>query len=201
MRMTTSYKHYRFYFCLSRPFIWLFYRLRVVGAENIPSGATLVCANHSSNVDPFLLAYAFSLKHQLHILAKNQLFKIPIISTILRKAGMISVDRNHMDTTSVKSSLAYLKNDEKILIFPEGTRVSSDDASTAKSGAVKLAERTGAPILPVYIPRKKRLFSRVPIIIGEPYYIEKDDQKRKQDDYDRLSDALMDAIMLLEEGI
>ena len=196
--MSTSMKHYRFYYTLSRIFIGLFYRLKVTGRENIPQGACLICANHSSNIDPFLVAYAFGIQHHLHIVAKIQLFKIPIISSILKKIGMISVDRDVLDASSVKSTLMYLKNGEKVLIFPEGSRSSRDDASAAKSGAVKLAERAGIPLLPLNIPRKKPLFSKVPITIGEPYYIDKTEKKRHQDEYIELSRILMGKISQLE---
>jgi 1-acyl-sn-glycerol-3-phosphate acyltransferase len=199
--MSSGYKLYRFCYSITRPIVGIFYYLRVVGRENIPKGACIICSSHSSNIDPFLIAYAFGLKHQLHILAKVQLFRIPILSTILKKIGMISVDRDAMDIASVKETLAYLKNDEKVLIFPEGRRITTDDAITAKTGAVKLAERSKVPLLPISIPRKKSLFRKVTIVIGKPYYIDKTENKRSQNDYSELSDILMEKILLLENNV
>ena len=192
--MNKSYKSYRRYYRLARFFIGIFYRIAVTGTENIPDGACLICANHSSNIDPFLMAFAFGINRQLHIIAKAEIFKIPVIRTILRKLGMISVDRRTLDLATVKASLGYLKNNEIVLIFPEGTRVSDDDASAAKIGAIKLAERAGAPIIPVFIPRKKPLFRKVSIQIGQPYTVEKKSGKLSQKEYAALTDELMERI-------
>jgi len=199
--MSAEYKAFRICFLISRAFISIFYRYKVFGAENIPENAAVICANHSSNLDPFLVAYAFGVKHHMHILAKAELFKIPLISQILRKIGMIRVDRDSLDVTSVKTALSYLKNGEKILIFPEGTRVSDQDSVSAKTGAVKIAQRAAVPIIPVYLPRKKTLFGQVPVVIGEPYFIEKSSDKRQTDDYVQLSEAMMDSIMVLKDKI
>jgi len=192
--MKSGYRFYRVCYRLARVFISVFYRIRVTGKENIPEGAAMVCANHSSMIDPFLTAFAFGLKYQMHIIAKAELFRIPVISPILKKLGMISVDRGVMDASAVKAALRYLKDGEKVVIFPEGTRVHEDDAISAKAGAVKLAERTGVPVLPFFLPRKKPLFRRVALVIGEPYYIERQPDKRTSNDYALLSGELMEKI-------
>ena len=198
--MSKSYRSYRRYYRLARFFIGIFYRIAVTGLENIPDGAVLICSNHSSNVDPFLAAFTFGIKRHLHIIAKAEVFRIPIIRSILKKLGMISVDRGTLDFSTVKASLGYLKNGEKVLIFPEGTRV-ADDAASAKIGAIKLAERAGVPILPVFIPRKKPLFRKVTINIGAPYKIDKPSGKLSQEQYIALTDELMERIRAQGPGV
>ena len=195
--MKTSSRLYRSYYRLARFFIGLFCRFSVSGAAYIPEGAALVCGNHSSNLDPFLVAFALGIHNHAHIIAKAELYKIPVVSSILRKLEMIRVDRGISDLAAVKDSLRYLKNGEKVVIFPEGTRVSEDDAASAKIGAIKLAERASVPILPVFIPRKKPLFRRISIVIGESYVLEKQDKKRTPDDYERLTVDLMERIKSL----
>ena len=195
--MSSGYKFYRACYYLVNAVFAVVYPMHVIGKENIPNGAGMVCANHSSNADPFLIALAFGIDNQMHIIAKIELFKIPVVSQLIRKLGMISVDRGILDATTIKTTLRYLKNNEKVVIFPEGTRVSKDDAASAKAGAVKLAERAGVPLVPVFLPRKKPVFRRVPLIIGEPYYVEKPDVRRSADDYDRLSANLMAKIKAL----
>jgi 1-acyl-sn-glycerol-3-phosphate acyltransferase len=170
----------------------------VIGKENIPETAGIVCSNHSSNIDPFLIAFAFGLKEQMHIIAKAELFKIPVISQILKKLGMISVNRGVLDAAAVKATMTYLKNGKKIVIFPEGTRVLKDDAIAAKTGAVKVAERAGIPIIPLFLPRKKPLFRKMTMVIGEPYYIEKKGPKRTMENYTQLSDEMMEKIFELK---
>ena len=195
--MKPSYTFYRGVYRLVRAYINVIYRFQVIGQENIPEGAAVVCANHSNIIDPFLVAIAFGIHNHMHVIAKIELFRIPLVSQFLQKLGMISVNRGVLDANSVKSTLGYLKSGEKVVIFPEGTRVPEDDAVEAKAGAVKIADRTGAPIIPVFIPRKKPLFRRLPLVIGEPYYIERQTQKRLIKDYSRLSDVLMERIKSL----
>lgn len=195
--MKPGYGFYRFCYRIAYFIIRIFYRFDIRGRENIPSGAAMVCANHSSQIDPFFVAFAFGIAYQMHIIAKAELFRIPVLSAILKKIGMISVDRGISDVSTVKKSLGYLKDGEKVVIFPEGTRVFEDDAGSAKIGAVKLAERAGAPIVPVFLPRKKPLFHKIPVVIGEPYIIEKHQKKRAAEDYAELIDDLMDRIKRL----
>jgi len=195
--MKPSYTFYRFFYCLARAAISIVYWVKVSGKENIPEGAALVCSNHSSLVDPFLIAFAFGLKTHMHFIAKVELFKIPVVSQVLKKLGCISVNRGILDGTTIKSTFGYLKKNEKVMIFPEGTRTQEDDSVSAKSGAVKLAEHTGASLVPVFIPRKKPLFRRVPLVIGLPYQVEKLKKKRAPDEYLKLADDLMDRIKAL----
>jgi len=182
------------------PFIRFFRPFEVVGHENMISGPALICSNHSAMIDPFQIAIALGINMQIRVIAKISLFKIPVISTFLWKMGMIPVDRQALDVTSVKSSLSYLKAGDKVVIFPEGTRVSSYDATAAKSGAVKLAERAKVPIMPVFLPRKKPFFKKTKVIFGEPYFIEKPREKRSAEEYAKLSEELMAKIQSLDDG-
>jgi len=193
----TAGKFYRRCFRVLRFAVALFYRLDISGAENIPNGAAMVCANHSSRSDPFLVAFAYGIDRHIHFIAKVSLFKVPVLSWFMKKLGMISVDRSLTDVSTIKSTLAYLKNGEPVAIFPEGRRVSDDAGSTAKSGAIKIAERAGVPIVPVFVPRKKPLFSKVPIVIGTPYIIGKTEPRRTVEEYEELSVELMRTIMSL----
>jgi len=133
----------------------------------------------------------------VHYIAKIELFRVPVVATVITKLGAISVDRDKSDVTTVKATLGYLKNDEKVAIFPEGRRVLTDEAALAKNGAVKIAERTGVPVVPVFVPRRKPVFRKLKVVIGVPYYIEKQDDKRTADDYTLLAETLMGKIEAL----
>jgi len=193
-----SYKFYRGCYRLVSVVVGAVYRLRVSGKESIPAGAAMVCSNHSSLIDPFIIALIFGIESHLHFIAKVELFKIPVISQILQKLGSIRVNRGMLDGTTIKSTFGYLKKDDKVVIFPEGTRTSQDDAVSAKNGAVKLAERAGVPIVPVYIPRKKPLFHKLHIVIGAPYQIDKTRRKRTPEEYAGLAEDLMFRIKALK---
>lgn len=195
--MKSSYRFYKGCYRLSRAVIGIFYRFEIVGAENIPDGAAMICANHTSNIDPFFIAFAFGIKRHMHMIAKAELFRIPVISAILRKLGMISVDRETTDVATIRATLSYLKKGEKVAIFPEGTRVTEKHSATPKIGAIKLAEHAGAAIIPVHVPAKKPLFRKMRIVIGTPYIIEKSVNKRIYDDYEQLTKALMEKIQSL----
>jgi len=198
MSKKVSHKFYRRCFRFAGPVIRFFRPIEVVGRENIVNGPALICGNHSAMIDPFLIALALGVDMQVRVIAKISLFKIPVVSTVLWKLGMIPVDRSTLDVSSVKSSLTYLKSGDKVVIFPEGTRVSSYDATAAKNGAVKLAERAKVPIMPVFMPREKPFFKKSKVIFGEPYSIEKLAEKRSGEDYEVLSVELMEKIQGLD---
>jgi len=186
-----SYKFYRGCYYIARSILGIFYWIRVNGKENIPAGAAMVCSNHSSVMDPIFIALAFGIDYYLHFIAKVELFTVPVLSFFVIKLGAISVNREMMDPGTMKNTLTYFKKGEKVAIFPEGTRSSEVNSIAAKSGAVKIADRAGVPLVPVYVPRRKLIFSKLCMVIGKPYYIEKQDGKRSLDDYAELANDLM----------
>ena len=195
--MRQSYRFYRGAYRITRAALGIVFWIDVRGKENIPEGAAMVCSNHSSVIDPLLIAFAFGIDSFLHFIAKAELFKAPILSTIVAKLGAIKVDRRMMDVSTIKNTFEYFKNGEKVAIFPEGTRASQADYIAAKSGAVKLADRGNVPIVPVFVPRKKKVFRALPLVIGVPYYVAKQAGKRSAEDYSRLADDLMGKIEAL----
>ena len=199
--MKVTARFYKVCYRIAQIFFGIFLWRDVIGKENIPDGPALVCANHSSFIDPILLAIAFGVNYPLRIIAKAELFKVPLLSIFIKKLGAIKVDRGILDVASTKTTLSYLKNGEKVVIFPEGTRSSEDGVVPAKSGAVKLADHAKVPLLPVYIPRKKPLFRKFPIVIGQPYYIDQSEKKRTPADYSLLTDGMMSVIKALNPEI
>ncbi|MDR2421020.1 MAG: 1-acyl-sn-glycerol-3-phosphate acyltransferase [Oscillospiraceae bacterium] len=194
--MTPQFKLYRIQFpVLSWILLKLLFRAEIKGMENVPTdGGFIVVAEHSSNFDPFIMMYTFGRERHIHILAKAEAFRAPIIGAILRGVGMISVDRSVNDIAAVRQSLDYLKRGEKLGIFPEGRRTREGESAEAKLGAVRLAARTGAPIIPMYIPRKKRLFRKMRIIIGEPRFINPERRRLTAEEYRPLADDMMERI-------
>ncbi len=163
------YRHYRIAYCLIAPVVKLLYPLRIHHPERLPDGPMVVCATHSNLVDPILLMILLSIRRFPRFLSKKELFSIPVIGAFLRWIGMIPVERGKADISAIRTALGVLKEKGIIGIFPEGTRVQEEHAAEAKTGAVMLASRTGVPILPVWMPRKKGIFRRVDVVVGEPY--------------------------------
>lgn len=159
---------------LAEPVRFVF-NIRVVGKENEPKdddGRYLVCANHMSAGDPVWLCAAFS-HHQLHFMAKAELFKIPLLRGLIRLLGAYPVARGSADISSLRTTVSLLKNGEWVGIFPQGTRRKGlNPADTpVKSGVGMIAVRAETNIIPVFIETKKFVsspFCKKVIHIGEP---------------------------------
>lgn len=192
---------YKFGYCLSWPFIGIRYRYKVRGRENIPEGAALICPCHSSNSDPFMVSYAFTRKTVIHYMAKAELFRVPLLGPIVYKLGSFPVERGQSDVNAIKVAMKYLKSGEKVCIFPEGKRIWDDNNTDAKTGAVILSVRTGVPVIPVYVARKKPWFCRVRIVIGEPYMVGLDKKTATHEDYKAATVQLMQKINALKEVV
>ena len=139
------------------------------GRENLPEGPCVICANHSGFADPLWVFLLMGTRVPPWTMARKSLFEKPIFGAFLHSLRAFPVDRDNVDLAAVKKSLAVLKQGEKLLIFPEGTRVKKGKKSEPKSGAVLLAQRAGVPLVPVYITHGRKPFQPVKAIMGEPY--------------------------------
>ncbi len=195
--MTKTYKKY--YKC----FAWLFkffYNIKVVGAENIPENdGFLVCSNHFSATDPIKIAYAFR-GHQVFFMAKKELFKVPVLSFLIRTLGAFPVDRSKADVGAVKHMLKLLESGESAGMFPQGTRHPNEDprGTAVKNGAGMIAAKTGAWVVPVFIDQKNfkhRVFRRSRVTIGKPISPEElNYQHGVPGEYNRISQLIFDRI-------
>lgn len=181
-------------YLIAYPLARLILPCRFFGRENIPEGPLVVCANHSSLMDAVLLAIAFGSRRQLFFMAKSELLEIPVLGRILKSAGVFAIERGEADINSIRTAMKHLKSGHKIMIFPEGTRFSELESVAAKSGAVRIATKMKAPILPVYVTPGKKLFRSTKVVIGAPYL----PQIPQHKDYTPLADELMNKIFTLE---
>lgn len=183
------------------PFVWLYMKLvcpwEASGVENIPEGGVLMCSNHSSMGDPFYVFVSMGRRRHTRVLAKNEIMKWPVVGWIAKKAGVIGVKRGNADVTAIKECMRVLRSGEKLLMFPEGTRVKEGESVDAHSGAAMLATRTGVPILPVYITPNKKKVKKVKVIFGEPYLPQFEGRKATPEDHHRISEDLMKRIRCL----
>ena len=129
----------------------------------------MLCANHSNAMDPILIALSLPRDVNMVIMAKDQLFRIPLLGPILRALGAFPVKRGLSDMAAIKTAMKSLMEGRRLLVFPEGTRVERQGDADAKGGAAMLAVRTGVPMVPVYCGGRHKLFHRTTIVIGDPY--------------------------------
>ena len=154
--------------------------LRATGAEHVPPGCAYVyMSNHQSHLDIPML-YATLPSRTIRMLAKTELFRIPLWGGALREAEFIEVDRsNHRRAiASVEQAAQLLRDGVSIYLAPEGTRSRDGRIGKLKKGGFHLAIGTGAPIVPVAIrgtidilPRGGKVMRtgrRVTVQIGEP---------------------------------
>jgi 1-acyl-sn-glycerol-3-phosphate acyltransferase len=150
---------------LCRLFIYGFFRIEVIGKDNIPStGPVILCSNHLSNLDPPLVG--IPLSRQVNYMAKAELFKVPLLGMMIKHLGAFPVKRGGVSKESIRTALGLLKQGGMLCVFPEGTR--SRGAGMGKKGAASLATRSGASVIPVGIVGRYRLFGRMTIVYGKP---------------------------------
>ena len=112
--------------------------------------------------------------------------------------GALLVDRDGKDIETVKQSLKILKNSEILGIFPEGTRNGMQKGEKVKNGAVLMAIKSGAPIIPAGIKGDYKIFRRVTMTYGEPIYYDKTKiNQQDKEEIDKLTQDLMNTIISL----
>lgn len=145
---------------------------KIIGKKNIPNGACIISSNHTSNMDAVMLAVKTWEKK--YYLAKKELFKNKLFGFILKKCGAVKIDRQANDVTAIKNCLKILKNNKKLVIFPEGTRVHNEnmELGEVKHGVAMFAIKAKVPIVPMFITKTPKIFRRNRIYIGEPFTLE-----------------------------
>lgn len=180
-----------------RWFMVICFRIKMIGKENIPKdGACIICSNHKSYFDPPMLV-AFNKRH-VNMIAKKDLLKNPIMGWLCKTFGAFLVERDGKDIEAVKQSLKILKNGEILGVFPEGTRNGLAKGEKVKNGAVLMAIKSGAPIIPAGIKGDYKLFRKVTMTYGEPIYYDKSKiNQQDKEEIDKLTDELMNTIINL----
>ena len=175
------------------------YRVELIGAENEPETAPfVVCANHISVKDVLILASC--MKHQLRFLAKAELFRIPILSGIIKACGAIPIERGKGDVGALKKSIAVLNEGEVLGLYPQGHRYPGvDPAETEPKGGVGLVvSRAKCAVLPVCIQPKGfkiKAFRKTYVTIGKPIPFEAFAiTENNKSEYDRVAHQVFDSV-------
>lgn len=139
---------------LAAPVLLAFYRVRVLGLENIPdSGGVVLAGNHASLADPAILWCLPS--RPVHFMAKIELFK-GLLGWALPRLSAFPVRRGRADTTAIKEATDLLSQGAIVGMFPEGTR-HHEGQGEAHGGVAFIANRADVPIVPVGIHGTDRI--------------------------------------------
>lgn len=180
----------------------LFFKVELVDIQKVPEkGPALFCANHNSLIDMFFLGY--KLKAWIHWMAKDELFKNPVLASVLKKLGAFPIKRGTGDVGSIKSTYKLLDDNKIVGIFPQGTRVKpgKSDIYRVKPGAAMIAINEGVPIIPAFIQGKYKLFGKIKVIYGDPFYLDADkDKKYTNAELTEMSRDIIKRIYSLAEG-
>jgi 1-acyl-sn-glycerol-3-phosphate acyltransferase len=156
------------------PFMRVYFRLHIEGAERVPaSGAAIVAPNHKSFWDSFFVAAA--TKRHLRFMGKAELFEGRLGRALVR-LGAFPVRRGEADADALETARTILRQGGLLALFPEGTRIRDPETlGSPRRGAGRLAIETGAPLIPAAITGTEKLFlgpvpkpKRVQVAFGEP---------------------------------
>lgn len=149
-----------------------FYRIRrvYIGSEEkvkAVKGGVILAANHSSFRDPFVISAAFWKRRVFYVVAEVVMNR-PVRNIFLSGAGCIRIDRNITDTKAIKDCVAVLKEGFALELFPQGAI--GEDENSFKSGISLIASLAKVPILPMFVAKRKSIFHRQVLVIGDPFY-------------------------------
>lgn len=198
-------KAYRIIYAIFAGIVSFIFNYKVVNAEKEPDeGGCIVCANHVSATDAIALCYAFR-KNQVHFMAKKEIFKIPVLSPLIKLLGAFPIDRGGNDVGAVKTAIKIVEEGSTLGIFPQGHRYPGEDPrqTKTKNGMALIAAKTGADVVPVYIWRKKnrfKLFRRTYVILGDKIPFEEFGYNHESPgEYARITEFVFDKICTLGE--
>jgi 1-acyl-sn-glycerol-3-phosphate acyltransferase len=149
---------------------------KVIGKGNIPKeGGVILAPNHISYVDP--PAAGAAVNRQVHFMAKEDLFKVPVVGKWITRVGGFPVRRGTADRKAIKNAIELLDEGRVICLFPEGTRSPDGTLQEPELGIGLIALKSRAPIVPVALidtdkvlpPNGKRLHRHaVTVVYGTP---------------------------------
>ncbi|MGC2433569.1 MAG: AMP-binding protein [Desulfobaccales bacterium] len=135
------------------PLFKLLFHLQVYGRERLEDRGCILCPNHASYLDGFILAYAVPgpLRPHLFSLGYAGYFDVPVIRNLLKLIRVIPVDSARHVVEAMQVSAHILRHGRILALFPEGFRTPSGELGRFKKGVAILARELEVPLLPVYI--------------------------------------------------
>ena len=182
--------------------LWLLYPIQVLGKKRKPKGKLILVSNHLSTADPFLLAAHHN--RQIYFLGKSEFSKNSrLLKIIFKWLGVVSIDRGKADLVAIRAILKRINQGKTVGIYPEGTRnYKSEDIQTVKGGSVMFALKTNAPIVPMILLHRPKVFRRNIYITGDPIdFGELVNQKLTSEVLDSAEDILHEEMIKLQRTV
>jgi long-chain acyl-CoA synthetase len=131
----------------------LFFRLRVYGRDHLGARGYILCPNHTSYLDGFLVSYAvpWTVRTRLFSMGYSNYFEIPVVKDLIKLLRVIPVNSARYLVEAMQASAYLLRRGGVLCIFPEGARSPSGRLREFKKGVAILAKEMGVKLVPVYI--------------------------------------------------
>ena len=127
----------------------------VRGREHVPrTGGLIVASNHISYMDPPLIGTA--AVRVLHYLAKEELFRQPLLGPLITAFHAIPIRRGKADLSGLARAIEVLKSGAALIMFPEGSRMRDGELHPARPGVGMLAVGGNAMVVPCFISGSDR---------------------------------------------
>lgn len=195
------------------PPVKLWFNWKFEDLDRIPrTGPVIVAASRISYLDPFANGYAvMRAGRRPRFLAKEELFTIPVVGTVIRGAHQIPVKRGSGDPAPLIAAGEALEAGEVVVIYPEGTVTKNPDflPMQGKTGTVRLSLMSAVPITPMATWGGQAVWQRsgkgslkfgrpIWIKVGEPIdFSDRADELEDRDALHDMTDELMSALTAL----
>lgn len=157
------------------------YDISVTGYENIPASSSYILSgNHLNILDSWLLL-SF-IDENLRFMVDKKLYRYKSWEKFFKSLGTFPIDPNNLDIEAIKVTVNLLKEQEKVVIFPEGKTHKVTDSVPFKPGVPKIALLGKSLLVPFGIKGSYKPFSKLQLNIGEPIDFKKTNLKK--DEYD-----------------
>lgn len=170
------------------------FRIEIIGLEHFPKeGSVLLCSNHINNFDPPVVG--ITAPRPIAFMAKEELFKRPLLRFLLKKLNAFPVKRGMSDREAFRKALHLLKSGQVLGLFPEGTRSKTGKLGKGLAGAGFFALKTQAVVIPCAIIGTYRPFKKLKVIYGKP--IEMEELRESKASAEKVTAVIMENISYL----
>jgi 1-acyl-sn-glycerol-3-phosphate acyltransferase len=170
------------------------YRIEAIGVENFPKeGGVLLCSNHINNLDPIVVG--IMIPRPVHYMAKEEIFKVPVLGNIVRKCNAFPVKRGFADRDSLRKGLKILKDGQVFGLFPEGTRSKTGELGKGLAGAGFFALRSDAWVVPCAVIGPYKSLRKLKVVYGKPIAME--EMKKSKASAEQVTELIMSEIQKL----